>query len=72
MPLDPNAARLQQPVITSRGRNYEVVYTWPDGTEEVRYRRPISDLSCANEVLGLRRNARMNGYESPYSVRRAP
>jgi hypothetical protein len=72
MTKDQTAARLQQPVITARCRNYEVVYTWPDGTEEVRYRRPISDLSCANEVLGLRRNARMNGYESPYSVRRVP
>ena len=54
----------------NRGTQYEVVYTWPDGTEEVRYRRPIHDLSMAYEVLGLRRAARMSEFESPYSVRR--
>lgn len=63
---------IERPAMPVRGRWYEVLYTWPDGTEEVRYRRPIADLSCANQVLGLRRNARMNGYESPYSVRRVP
>jgi hypothetical protein len=70
MQTDADRGSVASVVMPVRGQSYEVVYTWPDGTEEIRYRRPISDLSCANEVLGLRRNARMNGYESPYSVRR--
>ena len=46
--------------------DYEVVYTWPSGREEVRYRRPNSDPRCREEVARLR--ARL-GDECPYSVR---
>jgi hypothetical protein len=46
--------------------DYEVVYRWPDGREEVRYRRPNSDQRCRQEVAQLR--ARL-GAGCPYSIR---
>lgn len=47
----------------------EVVYTWPDGREEVRYRRPFEsdeaiELACMVRELQVR-----DGKECPYSVR---
>lgn len=50
----------------------EIVYTWPDGREEVRYRRPAGSLDAVkyvNEVLELQRRAAEGGYVSPYSYR---
>jgi hypothetical protein len=47
----------------------EVVYTWPDGREEVRYRRPAGSVEAhklSNEVLELRRK---HGEQCPYSIR---
>ena len=46
--------------------DYEVVYTWPSGREEVRYRRPNSDPRCREEVARLRDRL---GDVCPYSVR---
>ena len=50
----------------------EIVYTWPDGREEVRYRRPLNTESARklmDEVQALHDRAEVDGYESPYSVR---
>ena len=50
----------------------EIVYTWPDGREEIRYRRPAGSLDAVrfvNEVRGLQAVAKASGYVSPYSWR---
>ena len=50
----------------------EVVYTWPNGREEVRYRRPLGTADARrllDEVQALHDVAALRGYESPYSVR---
>lgn len=44
---------------------YLIVYTWPDGRKEVRYRRPLSDKSLMHEVERLREK---QGDACPYSV----
>lgn len=47
----------------------EIVYTWPDGREEVRYRRSINSreaLELIAEVLELQRK---HGADCPYSYR---
>lgn len=46
----------------------EVIYTWTDGREEVRYRRPIGSADAERyeaEVAALRNTHA----DSPYSVR---
>lgn len=53
-----------------KGNYYEVVYTWPGGREEVRYRRPVTDLKLAREVAVTKRAARKVNQRSPYSIRR--
>jgi hypothetical protein len=47
----------------------EIVYTWPDGREEVRYRRDydsVDALRLIAEVADLRRK---HGKSCPYSYR---
>lgn len=47
----------------------EIVYTWPDGRQEVRYRRPAGSREAhklSNEVLELQRK---HGDKCPYSIR---
>lgn len=47
----------------------EIVYTWPDGREEVRYRRRKDSpkaLELVNDVLDLQR---VHGTACPYSFR---
>jgi len=47
----------------------EFVYTWPDGREEVRYRRDMDSpdsLGMIDEVLNLQRQ---HGASCPYSFR---
>lgn len=47
----------------------EIVYTWPDGREEVRYRRrkdSADGLALVNEVLDLQLK---HGANCPYSFR---
>lgn len=50
----------------------EIVYRWPDGREEVRYRR-VHDTQesdrLIDEVRELHARAEACGYESPYFVR---
>lgn len=46
---------------------YSVIYTWPDGTREVRYTRPISDQRLADEVRRLQERF---GADCPYSIER--
>jgi hypothetical protein len=47
----------------------EVVYTWPGGREEVRYRRPTGsdDAKVLERRVELLRQ--MHGPDSPYSIR---
>lgn len=52
-----------------KGTHYEVVYTWQNGDEEVRYCRPRDDIELAVKVLKLQREARKCGYKSPYLIR---
>lgn len=50
----------------------EFVFTWDDGREEVRYRRPegSSDtFKMISEITKLQERGRNNGYKSPYSYR---
>lgn len=47
----------------------EIVYTWPDGREEVRYRRPKDSreaLGFVEQVLDLQS---LHGAACPYSFR---
>lgn len=47
----------------------EIVYTWPDGREEVRYRRPKDSpeaLELAGQVLNLQQQHKA---ACPYSFR---
>lgn len=54
----------------AKGRHYQVVYTWPDGREEIRYTRPVSDLELAREVRRWRRRWRGTAEANVYSLRR--
>lgn len=50
----------------------EFVYTWPDGQEEVRYRRPSNTdetLAMIEQVEDLRAQ---HGAACPYSYREVP
>lgn len=52
----------------------EIVYRWPDGREEVRYRRPALSadaLDLMGQVQQLQRRAAAGGWESPYYWRLA-
>jgi len=56
----------------SSGKTLEVVYTWDDGREEVRYRRPFPSAEAwkfIGQVRTLRERAIRGRYESPYSWR---
>jgi hypothetical protein len=50
--------------------HYEVVYTWPSGREEVRYRRPVTICELAKQVRDYRRACRRLNQACPYSIRR--
>ena len=50
----------------------QVIFTWPDGREEVRYERPVGTEDArklAAEVEELQARAAYTGEESPYSIR---
>ena len=50
----------------------EIVYKWPNGREEVRYRRPAGTedaRSLIAEVEELQARADLLGYENPYFFR---
>jgi hypothetical protein len=47
----------------------EVVYTWPDGREEVRYRRAYGSKEAFYYIEQVNRLRRMHGEECPYSIR---
>jgi hypothetical protein len=50
----------------------QVIYTWPDGREEVRYERTSGTEGARNlriEVEALQAAARHSGFVSPYSLR---
>jgi plasmid replication initiation protein len=50
----------------------QVIYTWDDGREEVRYERPADSEDAAKfraEVEKLHQYAKEGSYVSPYSIR---
>ncbi len=47
----------------------EVVYTWPDGREEVRYRRPYGSSWACDMMLEVDQLIARLGAECPYSYR---
>ncbi len=48
----------------------EIVYTWPDGREEVRYRRYANTKEARNLIKQVRNLWKMHGKKnSPYSFR---
>lgn len=50
----------------------EIVYTWPNGKEEVRYRR-VKDSESARKMIAEVDDLRMKfGSECPYSYRTVP
>jgi hypothetical protein len=67
-----NETIVSRSAVTTKGAHYAVIYKWPDGREEIRYTRPISDASMAWEVKRYRsfwRNRNKAEHEA-YSVRR--
>ena len=57
------------------GGTLEIVYTWPDGREEVRYRRPVLShdaIQMRVEVNALQQFSREKGQVCPYSYREVP
>lgn len=49
----------------------EIVYTWPDGREEVRYRRKAGTQDAACLIEQVERMRSKHGDKSPYSWRSA-
>ena len=47
----------------------EVVYVWPDGREEVRYRRPFGSSWACDMMLEVEQMSSRLGAECPYSYR---
>lgn len=47
----------------------EVVYRWPDGREEVRYRRPFGTSWACDMILEVDQLIRRLGPDCPYSYR---
>lgn len=47
----------------------EIVYKWPDGREEVRYRRPDNSKEAADLIWQVDTLRAQNGELSPYSWR---
>lgn len=50
----------------------EIVYRWPDGREEVRYRRTYGSLDAINLALQVEARKKVlaiSGEECPYFVR---
>ena len=50
----------------------EIVYTWPDGREEVRYRRPKDSDAAFELVLQVIDLQGKHGAACPYSFRHVP
>jgi len=48
---------------------FEVVYTWPDGIEEVRYRRPIYHKDSKKFIKEIDKMNKHFPEDSPYSYR---
>lgn len=47
----------------------EIVYTWPDGREEVRYRRVAGTAAAAHLIAQVTALRERDGDKSPYSWR---
>ncbi len=50
----------------------EIVYRWPSGDEEVRYRRPFGSMDALNlieQVEARKKICDIKGEECPYSFR---
>lgn len=56
-------------VAQPKGENLEVVYTWPDGREEVRYRRTSKSKEAAELIAEVDALQKAHGIKSPYSYR---
>jgi hypothetical protein len=52
-----------------KNKHYQIIFTWPNGKEEVRYTRPREDIELAKEVLNLKRMAKRHNYKCPYSIK---
>ena len=50
-------------------RQTEIVYRWPDGHEEVRYRRPFGSIAAKVFEEEVRQMQERLGDECPYFVR---
>jgi hypothetical protein len=47
----------------------EIVYRWPDGREEVRYRRPYMSAGARDLMVEVGVLRKLNGDKCPYFVR---
>jgi hypothetical protein len=47
----------------------EIVYTWPDGREEVRYRRPRYSPEADELIKMVKSQQEKYGADNPYSFR---
>jgi hypothetical protein len=54
------------------GQVLEVVYRWPEGREEVRYRRPADSTEAHNFVSRIERLKAEFPDDCPYSYRYVP
>ena len=58
--------------MTMEGEIFEVVFVWPDGREEVRYRRPAGTDDArrfAQEIDEMEARLAMTGEDCPYFYR---
>jgi hypothetical protein len=53
----------------TRPTTTEIVYRWPDGREEVRYRRPFGSDMAAELIAEVDALRARNAENSPYFVR---
>lgn len=55
-----------------RKKILEVVYKWPSGREEVRYRRAVGSVEAQNLQNQVDELHKRDGKDSPYSYRITP
>lgn len=56
----------------TQGRDFEVVYTHPDGREEVRYRRNENSPDAHSFIFQVQSLIELHGKDCPYSIRFLP
>jgi len=58
-----------QSVPRQLAQTLEVIYTWPDGRKEVRYRRPARSTAADELIAEVNEQKARHGADCPYSYR---